>query len=115
LLRKQFSSLATYKSLKQNTKTSKKYITGLNSVGKLLLLAQIAEEKDKKIVYVIKNDNSQATLSRELKEITNITIYTYPDLSQKKLTEKNISIIFKLEPTLSKLLKKKLLVFYCSC
>lgn len=85
LLRKQFGSLETYKSLIKTNLASKKYITGLNNAGKLLLLSQLSFDLGKKIVYIIKNDNSQSALLRELKQIANGDINIYPDLKSEKI------------------------------
>ncbi|OGB74548.1 transcription-repair coupling factor [candidate division Kazan bacterium RBG_13_50_9] len=88
ILSKEIGALATYKSLRRRLANGKTYIAGLNNIGKLLLLGQIGDEIDKKIIYIIKNESEQAALERELKQLTATPIYTYPDLKSEQINRR---------------------------
>lgn len=105
VLGKKFSSLATYKLLNKTAKNGKKYITGLNEIGKLLLLSQVAKDNPKKIIYIVKNDNSQVLLKRELKQSASTDIYIYPDLKSEKINRQEYINNFQLRATTTKALK----------
>lgn len=105
VLGKQFSSLATYKQLNKTNKNGKKYITGLNEIGKLLLLAQTAKDNKKKVIYIVKNDNSQVLLERELKQSASTDIYIYPDLKSEKINRQEYINNFQLRASTTLSLK----------
>lgn len=85
---KRFSALAIYNMLKQSLNDGKTYITGINNIGRLILLAQVSLDSKKKIIYIIKNENEQIALERGLKQFSQIPIYTYPDLKSKQINRK---------------------------
>ena len=85
---KRFSALAIYNSLKQGLNDGKTYITGINNIGKLVLLTQIGLDSKKKIIYIIKNESEQIVLERGLKQFSHIPVYTYPDLKSKQINRK---------------------------
>lgn len=80
-----FSNLDAYKSLTKHAHKDKTYITGLNSLGKLLLLSTIARESKKKIVYIVKNESDQTIVDKGLKQFINQPIYNYPDLKSEQI------------------------------
>ena len=83
-----FSNLTAYKSLKQKVDNGKVYITGLNQVGKLLVLAQIRQDIDKKIIYIVKNASEQAAIKQDLEQLLDTPIFTYPDLKSERINRK---------------------------
>ncbi|MBN2585479.1 transcription-repair coupling factor [Patescibacteria group bacterium] len=83
-----FSDLTAYKSLKQKVNNGKVYITGLNQTGKLLVLSQIRQDTDKKIIYVVKNESEQAAIKQDLEQLTDTPVYTYPNLKSERINRK---------------------------
>ena len=82
---KKFVSLDAYKSLIRHSQKDKLYITGLNNLGKLFLLSSALTGTQKKIVYIVKNESDQAMVERGLKQLTDQTIYIYPDLKSEQI------------------------------
>ncbi|MEA1909597.1 MAG: transcription-repair coupling factor [Patescibacteria group bacterium] len=79
-----FSKLDTYKKL-ISQKNKALQISGLNNLGKLLLVRQISEDTDQKIIYITKNEGDQITISQGLKELGAENIYTYPELKSEQI------------------------------
>ncbi|MFH1088380.1 MAG: transcription-repair coupling factor [Patescibacteria group bacterium] len=80
-----FSALDAYKSLIKHPRKEKINITGLNNLGKLLLLTATSRDLKKKLVYVVKNESEQTSLAHSLAELNTIPIYTYPDLKSEQI------------------------------
>lgn len=84
-LSKKFSDLNAYKSLLKHAHKDKTYITGLNNLGKLLLLSTTSQATKKKIVYIVKNESDQAIIDKGLRKFTDQPIYNYPDLKSEQI------------------------------
>ena len=80
-----FSALDAYKSLIKHPRKEKINLTGLNNLGKLLLLAAASRDTKKKLIYIIKNESEQTSLARSLSELTSVPIYIYPDLKSEQI------------------------------
>lgn len=106
LLVAKFGSLAAYQSLKGYFSNGKTYITGLNNLGKLILIAQIAKETEKKIVYVIKSEGEQIALDRELRHLTNKPVYIYPDLKSEQINRQEYVKNFELRSEITQAFMK---------
>jgi len=106
LLVTKFSNLAAYKSLKGRLRDGKTYITGLNNLGKLMLIAAVAKDANKKIVYVIKSEGEQIALDRELKHLSNKLVYIYPDLKSEQINRQEYVKNFEARAEISSALTK---------
>jgi len=84
----------------------KVYITGLNPAGKLLVLAQIHQDTDKKIIYIVKNASEQAAIKQDLQQITDTIVYTYPDLKSERINRKEYIADFQTRATATAALKR---------
>jgi len=80
-----FSALDEYKSLIKHPRKEKINLTGLNNLGRLLLLSAASRDLKKKLIYVIKNESEQTSLAHSLAELSQTPIYTYPDLKSEQI------------------------------
>lgn len=106
-LTKKFNALAAYQSLKRRLDNGKTYITGLNNAGKLLLLSQIGQDVKKKIIYIIKNESEQIALGRELRQLTDVPIHTYPDLKSEQINRQEYIDNFQVRASAIQALKQQ--------
>ncbi|MBU1083281.1 transcription-repair coupling factor [Patescibacteria group bacterium] len=106
LLVAKFGNLSAYKLLKGKLANGKTYITGLNNLGKLILLSETAKETKKKIVYIIKSEGEQITLDRELKHLTNQSLYVYPDLKSEHINRQEYVRNFEMRSKITRAFMK---------
>ncbi len=102
---KRFSSLDAYKSLIKLSRKDKIYITGLNNLGKALLLSCAITDCRKKIIYIVKNESDQGVIERGLKQLTDQPVYNYPDLKSEQINRQQYIQNFQSRTTTTRAFK----------
>ncbi len=82
---KRFSEIDTFRELSKWAGKKSGILTGLNTLGRALLIATLKEEIGKPIIFITKNEAEQSKIGKLLSELFAVTAHTYPILRSDTL------------------------------